>query len=345
MLQPCTESPFISFLGIARSSDRSPLMLLLLPWTPSATVCASVRSEEKALRLLDGHHRPENRRHLMRLELREHILMNAKQRPAEEAESCWFFSRCARRLSSINPQSCLTDLELNDTHRGPGTALPGAAWSLLHKQRLQLYSHELLNGRILSWNRYQWREKVFGGRKKNSCSFPPHPPTNCLKYKCDQLGVAHWAGAPIPTKCYSPTPFPILSDDIIKQVHCSAREVGVVASQTKARTRARVRRRANDARQQQIPEWNLMPRFTHLLAVACARCARSRLLSREPACTCPPSGVCKQWWRTQAECCSSVRGETVMTRRLGQPQQRDWENVWREEPLQSYCMQAVCKKK
>lgn len=88
MLQPSTESPFISFLGITRSSDRSPLMLLLLPWTPSATVCASVRAEEKALRLLDGHHRPENRRHLMRLELREHILMNAKQRPAEEAESC-----------------------------------------------------------------------------------------------------------------------------------------------------------------------------------------------------------------------------------------------------------------
>lgn len=101
-------------------------MLLLLPWTPSATVCASVRAEEKALRLLDGHHRPENRRHLMRLELREHILMNAKQRPAEEAESCCSFSRCARRLSSINPQSCLTDLELNDTHRGPGIALPGA---------------------------------------------------------------------------------------------------------------------------------------------------------------------------------------------------------------------------
>lgn len=64
-------------------------MLWLLPWTPSATVCASVRAEEKALRLLDGHHRPENRRHLMRLELREHILMNARQRPAEEAESCW----------------------------------------------------------------------------------------------------------------------------------------------------------------------------------------------------------------------------------------------------------------
>lgn len=45
-------------------------MLLLLPWTPSATVCASARAEEKALRLLDGHRRPENRRHLMRLELR-----------------------------------------------------------------------------------------------------------------------------------------------------------------------------------------------------------------------------------------------------------------------------------
>lgn len=50
----------------------------------------------------------------------------------------------------------------------------------------------------------------------------------------------------------------------------------MVASQTKTRTRARVRQRANDARQQQFPEWNLMPRLTHLLAVA-----RARLLSRE----------------------------------------------------------------
>lgn len=124
----------------------------------------------------------------------------------------------------------------------------------------------------MSWNRYQWREKVFGGRKKTAAVF--FPPTNYFKYKCDQLCVAHRAGAPIPTKCSSQAPFPTLSDVIIKQVHCSARERGEGgrgASQTKARTRARVHRRANDARQQQIPEWNLMPRFTHLLAVACAR--------------------------------------------------------------------------
>lgn len=38
--------PFISFLGITRSSDQSLLMLFLLPWTPSATVCASVYTEK-----------------------------------------------------------------------------------------------------------------------------------------------------------------------------------------------------------------------------------------------------------------------------------------------------------
>lgn len=38
--------PFISFLVITRSSDQSLLMLFLLPWTPSATVCASVYTEK-----------------------------------------------------------------------------------------------------------------------------------------------------------------------------------------------------------------------------------------------------------------------------------------------------------
>lgn len=84
----CTESPFISFLGISRSSDQSPSDVVVVAMD---TKCYSMRQcarEGGALRPLDGRRRPENRRHLMRLEPREHNVMDAEQHPAEEADVC-----------------------------------------------------------------------------------------------------------------------------------------------------------------------------------------------------------------------------------------------------------------
>lgn len=72
-----TDLPFISFLSITCSSDQCLLKLLLLPWTPSATVCASVCSERSTAYTQRAASLP-GRRHLMRLKLCEHILMNAQ---------------------------------------------------------------------------------------------------------------------------------------------------------------------------------------------------------------------------------------------------------------------------